>query len=831
MTHKVMSINNTSGPSFQGPNHPSGQPAAGDLKAPDVGLNENCLSDSAPQMRPGVSNRTLRENGVQFVKIKGYPRLRIPYFKPREGLHGRERVMDRGSEFYRERNLGALFGTPKYFQPAGTSPHAYFPNGVFDKLGAGGRGPIVTEGEMKALALWEAGYAAIAIPGINSFSVDGQLVREIEFLMDQHTMAEFYFLGDADTSLNPAFSYAAVHFAKLIRQKQQRIRFLLPRVPLSDIIDAKGIDDKRQVLGQEAFSEFLISVLHQSIEVTHETKPEQLCLDLLERDIDDLCQMVPQLDRKGKAEIIKKLTRIATFCGPAMSAEVAEWAVKARLVNKVSLFNQEQKRQARKDAKGCDQPAKKTEPDMFYYPKGSKSYLYRTHDGSYTAVDRKAATNHLMTCGFMHEKGINQALPETDGFLTILEGRPVEWVGSLAGKTAGLHIINQRRVLVTKSPRLVTPAQGEWPTLRAFFSGLLDYDPATDPQSAKQAESATNQSPVFLSWLSLALQDLYNGGKFRPAQALVLAGPKRVGKNVCQDIITECLGGRQESPFSFMEGSSTFNGNLVGAEHWMVADEQVGTRYDDKNKLLSFIKKFCVNKNLHFNGKFVEAISLDPYRRLTISLNDDVDALKVLPSLTSNGSDKLMILRAFRCSFHGERTAFATFDDWWEAVKRELPSMIYDLINQFQIPEELQDRHYRVISYHNPELVELLQSNRPENEFAEIVLRHLEPCYGPPKVAPWRGSARKLIADLSAIGCKEVESDGYYSKPYHVGHYLTALAQSRPEVFRRVGIIDGITNYEVGSLRPDSPPQHEDIPPPPPPLPPVENPPPSPLPR
>jgi hypothetical protein len=238
----------------------------------------------------------------------------------------------------------------------------------------------------------------------------------------------------------------------------------------------------------------------------------------------------------------------------------------------------------------------------------------------------------------------------------------------------------------------------------------------------------------------------------------------------------------------------------------MIADEQHGNGYAEKQKLQSAIKKFCVNQSLSFNAKYSEAISLDPYRRLTISLNDDAESLKVLPDLTENGADKLMILRAFGKPFHGDGTPFDTFNDWWKVVLKELPALIYDLLHNFKIPEELQDRHYRVVSYHNPDLVEALQSTKPETAFAEIVRRLLAPQIQIHGVAPWRGTARTLIAALREGGCSEIDSEYHYSSTYHVGRYLAALCKSMPDCFRRVGLVDGIATFEIGTWLPDVPP-------------------------
>lgn len=773
------------------------------------------LSDDAPPLRQGVKNSTLRANGISQVNglAKGSC-LRIPYFQPREETGPRKPIRDAGSEFYRDRLLNPPDGGPKYHQPKNTIPHAYFPNGAFDLINEQGQ-MIAAEGEFKALSLVEAGYAAIGIGGINNFAANGSLVGEIEFLFAQCEPRTIFFLGDADTTLNPQFSIAAIKFHRLVIEKCPSTTFMLPRMPLADLGRMKGIDDARDVIRHKDFESYMKNLLHSALVLKPGTSTEDLVYELINRERAGLKIIVHNSNDQDRQDILKKLTRIATACGPVRSDLVAQMAVDAGLVKKVSLFKQEQKLQARKDAEKRAETAEKIAPEMYYYPHGAKNYLYRTTHGSFTSVDRKGATNHLVTCGYMCKGSTENRLSETDDFLTALEARPIDWVGPLAGKESGMHTINQKSILVTRSPRLLNPVQGEYPVIRSFISGLFDYDPATDPNSEKQTEEAVNQSLVFYSWLALAVKDLYDGGIFSPAQALVLAGPKRVGKNVCQDIVTQCLGGRQASPFSAMSGETAFSGELLGAEHWLIADEQHGNGYKDKQKLQSSIKKFCVNQGLYFNAKHSEPINIDCYRRLTISLNNDAESLRVLPERTENGDDKLMILRAFRKHFHGEGTSFESFRDWWKVVLKELPALIYDLLHTFKIPEELHDRHYRVVSYHNPDLVEALQSTKPETAFAEIVRHLLVPQFQIDGTPPWRGTARTLIQELKERGASYIEGEDHYSRTLHVGRYLVALCKSMPDCFRRVGLVDGIATYEIGTRLPDSEPNLPDEFPPP----------------
>src|SRR5205823_1296251 len=93
----------------------------------------------------------------------------------------------------------------------------------------------------------------------------------------------------------------------------------------------------------------------------------------------------------------------------------------------------------------------------------------------------------------------------------------VAYSGALAGCKAGLHEFDGHRVLVTESPRLITPADGDWPIIRALIEGALN-------------DSEHEQSPFVYGWLKIAVEALFAGHR-RPGQALVLAGVHDCGKS------------------------------------------------------------------------------------------------------------------------------------------------------------------------------------------------------------------------------------------------------------------------------------------------------------
>ena len=95
---------------------------------------------------------------MEFVIDPPDALLRIPY-------HDRE---GRRTGHYRERLKEIRPGGQKYDQPPGSGVHVYFSH---LPLSPGVR-LWVTEGEFKALSMWEAGNPTIGLPGLHCYTRD-----------------------------------------------------------------------------------------------------------------------------------------------------------------------------------------------------------------------------------------------------------------------------------------------------------------------------------------------------------------------------------------------------------------------------------------------------------------------------------------------------------------------------------------------------------------------------------------------------------------------------------------------------------------------------------
>jgi hypothetical protein len=270
------------------------------------------------------------------------------------------------------------------------------------------------------------------------------------------------------------------------------------------------------------------------------------------------------------------------------------------------------------------------------------------------------------------------------------------WVAfdGLAGYLAGEYFIQGRRVLVKRSPKRIDFSEGgDFPTVRRLIEGLLGDE----------------ASVYFHSWMKLSLESMLNceAGEWRNGQALIFAGDADSGKSRLQDqIITPMLGGRMADPGKYLFGKTDFNGELIYAEHLTMADPENSTKSTDRIAFGEKVKGLVANDWHSLHKKKEDALMGSPFWRVSISVNADPDKLRVLPMLTPDMKDKVMVFHVTNSGDAGLPTGSqvslegvdldAMVDDdlaerkaWRDRISEELPCYGYWLMNDFVIPHEM----------------------------------------------------------------------------------------------------------------------------------------------
>jgi hypothetical protein len=372
------------------------------------------------------------------------------------------------------------------------------------------------------------------------------------------------------------------------------------------------------------------------------------------------------------------------------------------------------------------------------------------------------------------------------------ERRAVDYAMNVAGYQDGLHRMGAMRILVRQSPSIIEPKEGNWDTIALLLEGMLVGLSELDASAENEAgdKEFIDQRPYFLSWLKVAYQALA-AGQNRVGQALILAGQRGCGKGRLQHfLVTPLLGGRSADPSGFMFGRTDFNSELFGSEHLMMEDPATSDKRDDRLYFGEMIKQFAVNDMHRFHPKGKEALgAISPFWRLTISLNDDPDKVMVLPPLTPDILDKLIILKCYSAPMPmptetlEERKAFAA------QIESELPAFLHFVLTAPGMERgTVQERQrFGCASYAHPDIARLLFDQSPASQILQLLDQGKPWNYeaGTGNGEIWEGTANELEAwmcdpDNPAISQALAFQARKLCKKVQLSRLLARLEQDKP---------------------------------------------------
>lgn len=377
-------------------------------------------------------------------------------------------------------------------------------------------------------------------------------------------------------------------------------------------------------------------------------------------------------------------------------------------------------------------------PFEAYYESTKRVYLTRNSAGRFVPQTAGQMKLRLRSVGISSKNLTPDSIsPADEVMLEIQDKRDVRFAGPLAGYDAGFYEQDGVRFLVTDSPKFINPAEGDWSTIKNLLLGLVGSD-------LRHGETQFN---VLIGWLKVAYTSLV-AGKQQPGQALALAGPVQCGKSLLQVLITVILGGRCEKPWRYMAGRTDFNSELFGAEHLMIEDDQSQTDPGSRRQLAANIKAIAVNAIHSYHGKNRDAFSLRPRWRLTISLNDNAESLGVLPPITEDVADKLILLKCRRPPNGFPTETLAQREAFLGKLISELPAFIH-FLTQWEIPGALTSKRFGVTHFHHPEL---LQAHASSDYVSQLSEQDRRRCIVRNGAVPDTGRVMTLHIELSAAG-------------------------------------------------------------------------------
>lgn len=443
-------------------------------------------------------------------------------------------------------------------------------------------------------------------------------------------------------------------------------------------------------------------------------------------------------------------------------------------------------------------------PEIYYDSQGGgKCFFIRNERGNFIPVSEATIKRMLKRKGFSNECGKNQLVSEIDALLDdVIRKADVEYAGPLAGYTTGQRTVQNRRVLVTEPPHFIEAVQGEWPTLASLLRTLLVANEKEDPETfagdvPNENHVGMQQLHTFYSWLKVAITSL-RAGKRRPGQVLVMAGPPGCGKSLVQNLITKLLGGRSAKPYQYMTGGTQFNSELFTAEHLMIEDEAASFDFRIRRALGQNLKGIVVNDTQRCHPKGRQALTLMPFWRVSITLNDGAEDLMVLPVIDESVQDKMILMRAHKGELPMPTETLEQWGAFMALLDAELPYFIHFLLNTWQIPADMKCARYGVVHYHHPDLLQMMSVLSPEAKLLELIDARFWSSGQLGNLEEWKGRA----ADLEAALTEKESSTTYEARKLLVfssacGQYLARLAKQFPERVQPAGTVKGYQRWVI----------------------------------
>jgi len=378
--------------------------------------------------------------------------------------------------------------------------------------------------------------------------------------------------------------------------------------------------------------------------------------------------------------------------------------------------------------------------------------------------------------------------------------RMVDYAGALAGHRVGLFQDgSKRQYLVTDEAAGV-------------FEKIPPCSKTNEPKFFRQfvEEILPNDQWVFFChWLAIGLRSLI-AGDFRPGQVCLFAGEHGSGKSLLQNMVTEIYGGRVGNPFLYMTGETNFNRDFVGAEHWMIEDPRGNIDMRSRREFGARLKEACVNRDYTVHAKGKDGIYLPLLRRVTISVNLELEYLSVCPPIDPSIADKINL---FLCSgsrdnplpiftnFRDPKTGELSRPKIWEKVMAEIPHVRSWLLASFRaadITRTLRDDRFGIKAFHHPVLEAELSSLSHESRLLELI----DECYWSDEPPHTKVTKKAAEIQKDLLEKNRFEAEKILRYPGACGSHLGKLVRSQPKRVAKNPLSHG---YQTWTIFPPSP--------------------------
>ncbi len=429
-------------------------------------------------------------------------------------------------------------------------------------------------------------------------------------------------------------------------------------------------------------------------------------------------------------------------------------------------------------AKTADPPPKPAENLEGYFDLDKRRFWIVDSKSEWISLDKADMAMHLRSKYYNPFLKTANTLNEVERKKhDIIMKHNVHFAGEVAGYPAGIHQILNNRILVTRGARIPATKYGKFPLIRNLVKQMFG-----------------EEGKHFYAWMKAAFMALEAGPPFSPGQALAIAGERGCGKSLLQNLITEMLGGREAKPFRYFAGKTDFNHDLLKAEHLKLDDEIGRSDHRARREFGSKIKETVANQRISCHPKGSDAFMLEPFWRITISLNDNAESLMILPPMDDDIDDKIFLLRAKPHDVPYPSDAYPDRHSYWRGLVAEIPAYLHAL-KRWEIPEAMRDVRYGVRAHQNADLLFALASLSPEMKLWNLIQQSgiLANSLG-----GWTGTAHDMESELAKSSVNgQAEKLFYFSTA--CGVYLSRLAKTLPGNVARTTKAGNQTFYEIAA--------------------------------
>jgi hypothetical protein len=404
---------------------------------------------------------------------------------------------------------------------------------------------------------------------------------------------------------------------------------------------------------------------------------------------------------------------------------------------------------------------------MYY---GDQVYWLRNERGMFIPASTEVIKRRLKERGFSGEstKSLNS---EIDSIMNrLLDDNVVEYVGPLAGYDPGAHDVAGTRILVTKGPKIIQPNPDYKNSMvYDYVERLLDEDEAI----------------LFHTWVKLAREALITKS-LRRGQAMVLTGEPDCGKSFLAKSVAAMLGGRVANPAQFLQGKTSFNAHMFAAEFLLIDDAGGHDDFQSRKAMGDGIKQLIAEAYPQCHGKGQTALTLLPFWRLMITVNDEEEPLQILPNMGGGVGDKMIVLRAVARAIPVDTTKGGNYTKFEADFLAAIPDYL-GWLEEFDPPTEVLDQRFGMVPYINKGIDHILHQFTPEQKLMFMVVEEVQ------TDKEQELTARDIEKVLKAPGVSSVEHEArnLLRGPGSCGKYLTRVAKNYPHILTQAGRVPG----------------------------------------